>query len=279
VPHDARREPAHAGRFDGRIPDPVAEVLVRDRPAMRGGEHERIARPVNHQRRHALIRSHALIHQKNRQADGGRIVAELADYAAVRSLVNDLIADAIGATVPQSVRETVDLVRVLTQPDPQQPPPDPEGVKVAKIADLLKLERSAATRRLHTARDKGYIDNLEDKKGKPARYVIGDPLPGDVVVLPEVHTICTGASTHVAGHEPAGQECDCTGVCRCADTADPRDAEKEADPGPDGGRACAGCGQPMPAGKHPSAVYSDRKCKNTATKRRTRQAGTEGTRP
>src|SRR5258708_18938611 len=38
----------------------------------------------------------------------------------------DLIADAIGATVPKSVRETVDLVRALTQPDPQQPPPDPD---------------------------------------------------------------------------------------------------------------------------------------------------------
>jgi hypothetical protein len=55
--------------------------------------------------------------------------------------------------------------------------------------------------------------------------------------------------------------------------------------GPDGAagdaspdRQCAGCGKPMPAGKHPSAMYCDRKCKNAATKRRARKANAEGKR-
>src|SRR5947207_12214727 len=62
----------------------------------------------------SLIRAHAIIHQKNRDTDeDGRIIATVADYTAVRSLVNDLIADAIGATVPASVRETVQTVEVL----------------------------------------------------------------------------------------------------------------------------------------------------------------------
>jgi hypothetical protein len=31
---------------------------------------------------------------------------------------------------------------------------------------------------------KGYLVNLEDGKGKPARLTIGEPLPEDVEVLP-----------------------------------------------------------------------------------------------
>ena len=46
------------------------------------------------------------MHQENRGCDHrGAIIASIADYTAVRSLVNDLIADAVGATVPTSIRE------------------------------------------------------------------------------------------------------------------------------------------------------------------------------
>jgi len=168
----------------------------------------------------ALIKAHAIMHQQNRETDpGGPIIATTADYQAVRFLVNDLIADAIGATVPKSVRQTVETVSELET--------RPLGhATVHDICIRLKLERSAATRRLHTARDHGYLVNLEEKKGKPARYVTGDPLPGEIVVLPDLHTICTGDCTHLDPGEPAGQDCDCTGVCRCAVDAEPREAEK-----------------------------------------------------
>jgi hypothetical protein len=161
------------------------------------------------------------LHQVNRKRDErGRIMADLYDYTAVRSLVNDLIADAVGAAVPESVRETVETVQAQTvKLDGADEPPDPDGIKVAKIASLLKLERSAATRRLHSARDRGYLVNLEDRRGKPARYVLGDSLPGEVVVLPPAVAICTPPCTHVGQGETAGRECDCTGVCRCADGA------------------------------------------------------------
>jgi hypothetical protein len=167
----------------------------------------------------SLIRAHALIHQQTRQRDSeGRIIAQAADYAAVRSLVNDLIADAIGATVPQSVRETVELVAALALADPA-------GATVTRVRELLKLERSAASRRLTTAAGRGYLVNLEDKKGKPARYVTGDPMPEEAVVLPAVESLCTGGCTHIGDTGPAGQDCDCTGVCRCAADAEPRETK------------------------------------------------------
>jgi hypothetical protein len=173
----------------------------------------------------ALIRAHALMHQLNRDTDSrGRIVATLNDYKAVRSLVADLVAEAAGTTVPATVRETVDLVRALTLDIEGHPPPDPDGVRVGKVADMLKLERSAATRRLHSARDRGYLVNLEDKRGKPARYVLGDRLPEQVILLPKPDDVCTAECTHLGDGEIPDQDCDCIGVCRCADDADPTEA-------------------------------------------------------
>ena len=59
---------------------------------------------------------------------------------------------------------------------------DPATVK--DVADLLKVGRSAAQYRLTTARSRGYIVNVEDKRGRPARYSLGDPLPEELVLLP-----------------------------------------------------------------------------------------------
>lgn len=154
----------------------------------------------------SLIRAHALLHQVNRERDGeGAVIASLVDYRAVRFLVNNLIADAIGATVPASVKETVEAVTSTGT-----------YVTVAEVARALGVERSAAQRRLSTAAEKGYITNIEDKRGRPARYVAADALPGETVVLPPATQVCTGACTHVDDTVSAGQVCDCTGVCRCA---------------------------------------------------------------
>jgi hypothetical protein len=164
-----------------------------------------------------LIKTHAVMHQLSRETDPqGRIVADLDDYAAVRSLVNDLVAEAIGATVPPTVRATVDVVHELHELS------DSDSVKEAAVAALLKIERSAASRRLWSAASRGYLVNLEDKRGKPARYVPGDPMPGAVVVLPDPDNVCVAhPCAHLPAHPAAQQKrCFCTGVCRCAPTAE-----------------------------------------------------------
>ena len=158
----------------------------------------------------SLIKAHAIMHQRSRETSGGQIVADLYDYTAVRSLVSDLVADAVGATVPASVRETVEAVTRLD---------NGFGATVAAVARELEIERSAASRRLATARDRGYLVNQEEKRGKPARYKPGEPMPGEDVLLPAPEDVCTGACTHAGLSETPVQECDCTGVCRCAGIA------------------------------------------------------------
>ncbi len=55
-----------------------------------------------------LVRAHAILHQQTRQRDAsGRIVATLTDYGVVRELIGDLVADEIGAGVPETIVETV----------------------------------------------------------------------------------------------------------------------------------------------------------------------------
>lgn len=126
-----------------------------------------------------LIRAHALLHQATRKQDlEGRIVATLDDYATVRDLVGDLLTDGLETTVSPAIRETVESVTVLLI--------DREvGVSLAMLARRLKIDRSAASRRVRVAIERGYLRNLEDRKGRPARVILGDPLPDAVVILPE----------------------------------------------------------------------------------------------
>src|SRR5215211_5460966 len=136
-----------------------------------------------------LIRAHAILHQASRERDAdGRIIATLEDYAVVRDLVAALVSEGVEATVPATIRETVEkLARLYAD--------DSEPVTIVKLAGELKLDKSSTWRRVKAAIDRGYLKNLEDRRGRPAKLVPGDPLPDDLEVLPTVERLhgCTVA--------------------------------------------------------------------------------------
>ncbi|WHZ27564.1 MAG: DNA primase [Nitrospira sp.] len=141
-----------------------------------------------------LIETHALLQQCSRDRDAeGRIIATPEDYFTVRGLVADLFAAGVGATVPHTIRETVQAVQRIDSG---------EGATVLQIAKELKLDRSAAQRRTQAARERGYLANLEEKRGRPARYAIGEPLPQELELLPSTLPGCARsfASTHSFMH-------------------------------------------------------------------------------
>lgn len=132
----------------------------------------------------ALIRSHAVLHQVTRERDSdGRIVATLDDYIVVRGLVADVISEGVGAAVSPTVKTTVEAVEALTR--------NGEAVMAKAVADRLKIDKSNATRRLRKAADDGYVVNLEDKIGKPARWITGEPLPTSADLLPDAAQLAT----------------------------------------------------------------------------------------
>jgi hypothetical protein len=102
-----------------------------------------------------------VLHQATRQKDEhGRIVADVDDYAVVRELVADTMAEGVGATVSETAQQTVEAVAAIASP---------EGVQRRPLADRLGLDKSNVSRRLRHAADGGYVRNLEDKRGKPGR--------------------------------------------------------------------------------------------------------------
>jgi hypothetical protein len=128
----------------------------------------------------ALIHGHALLHRACRERDDqGRIVATLDDYAAVRELVADLFAEGVDATVKAETREVIAALKALSK----------EEVSVTDIAKALKLDKSAASRRLADAVSHGYLVNHETRRGRPARISLGEPLPGETEILPALEKL------------------------------------------------------------------------------------------
>src|SRR5262249_35711172 len=115
-----------------------------------------------------LIRAHALLHQANRRKDAdGRVIADIIDYATVRELVADLVAEGAEVTIKPELRETVRMVANLLADGRDE-------VKQADIKKALKLDKSVVSRRVAAALDAGVLRNLEDRKGRPARLVLGE---------------------------------------------------------------------------------------------------------
>jgi hypothetical protein len=127
-----------------------------------------------------LIRSHALLHRAVRERDKrGRIIATVEDYKVVRELVADLISEGVEATVPKTVRETVEAVARLTDDSDGTP------VTMVQVGRELKLDKNATYQRVQRALDGGYLKNLEERQGRPYQLVVGDSMPEDQPILPE----------------------------------------------------------------------------------------------
>jgi hypothetical protein len=136
-----------------------------------------------------LIKAHSILHQANRERDiQGRILATLDDYAVIRNLVSNVISDSVGATVDKKVREVVTVVEKAIVGDN-------DHATLQHLCNTLKLHKSTVSRRVSQAISSGYLVNTQDKRGKPYKLIIGEPLPGEVELLPAPEKVgcCTVA--------------------------------------------------------------------------------------
>ncbi len=129
-----------------------------------------------------LIRAHALLHQASRKRDDrGRVVATLQDYAVVRALVAEFMSEGVQATVPATMRETVTVVGLIQKRH--------GSASVSEVAVHLGIDHSSTSRRCAAAARRGYLGNGEMSRGRPARYVLADPLPQEQTILPTVEMV------------------------------------------------------------------------------------------
>jgi hypothetical protein len=98
-----------------------------------------------------------LLHQASRvKGDAGRVVATLDDYAAVRELVADLVAEGVDATVKPEIREVVEAIaRLLGE--------GRDEVRQADLKEVLKLDKSAISRRVAGALDGAFLKKNCDR--------------------------------------------------------------------------------------------------------------------
>jgi predicted transcriptional regulator len=129
------------------------------------------------------IKSHALIHREHRYIDEGEIVATLDDYAVVRELMSDIMAETSELKVKKTLLETVEAVRAI------QPIAQEEGVTAQAVGKKLKLDKSAALRRLQSAQREGLIKNLTTRQFQPGSYRTVDVESDTRELLPTVEEL------------------------------------------------------------------------------------------
>lgn len=142
----------------------------------------------------SLVKSVAVLRQHHRTVDNaGRIVAELADYETVRRLVNDMYIDSsTGVT-----RDVQALVAAVVRLDYKRM--EGEQITNTLLAKELDTGVKQVTRRAKRAIKSGWLVNREQRKGYPADYAPGEPMP-ESEGLPRL----TGADSHMSTLAEAG---------------------------------------------------------------------------
>lgn len=181
------------------------------------------------------VKAHALIHRQHRDRDDtGQIVADIEhDYDVIRQLMNALIAESSGVAVRPGLQETIDAVGDLTSGMGPE-----EGASPQAVAAILKIDRSAAHRRLRAAISEGFVVNLETRRRQPGRYRLTGQKVEAVEVIPAtdklLHTVHT--RTPSAHSQVIETLSDVQTVCTCAPCA------QDSSAGENG--TCAHCGGP-----------------------------------
>jgi DNA-binding IclR family transcriptional regulator len=68
------------------------------------------------------------------------------------------------------------------------------GASATAVSTRLGLDKSTASRRLKAAEKAGYLYNAEARLGVPAKWMIGEDLPHEASVLPEVDQLLAAYS-------------------------------------------------------------------------------------
>lgn len=99
------------------------------------------------------------------------------------------------------MRETVEAVRRINKNDLNE-------LTELDIARKLQLDKSTASRRIRAAISRGFLENLQDKKGRPARIVLTDQvLPDNQRILPTVDELQNAIAVKAVADSNIGNGC------------------------------------------------------------------------
>ena len=136
----------------------------------------------------ACIKAHALIHCYLREDnEKGELVADLdLDYVPVADLIGHIAAEGAGIAASPELVETIGAVQIITA---DKNMPEDDGATAFEVGRRLKLDKSTALRRLRVAMEKGFVVNLEQRKGQPGKYRLTDQEVEAEKLLPSIEEI------------------------------------------------------------------------------------------
>ena len=139
------------------------------------------------------IKGHALLHRQHRELDErGRIVADLDnDYAAVRDLMHGLLQETSDVKIKETTLETIAAVTEATFGMGSE-----EGATCQAVAKILRLDKTAALRRLKVAHGDGFVVNLETRRGMPGKYRATDQSVESETMLPTLEALTSSYLSH-----------------------------------------------------------------------------------
>jgi hypothetical protein len=184
--HDFQRWLAAGER---RVVVPFAKVMVDLIPPVA----VRLRRDIGQVLR--AIKAHALVHRDQRaRDDAGQIVADIEhDYEIVRKLMNSIIAEGSGVAVNPAIHETIAAVNKATIGMTEA-----EGANAKDIAKLLKIDSSAAWRRLTKACSDGFVVNVEQRRRMPGKYRASGQRVEPVEILPATTALADAYNTRAS---------------------------------------------------------------------------------
>jgi hypothetical protein len=185
------------------------------------------------------IKAHALLHRDRRGHDQNKqIIADIAhDYETVRELLEPILAEGSGVAVHPAMTETVQAVTEATVGLTES-----EGASAQNVARILKLDKSAARRRLLGAREEGFVINLEVRRGMPGKYRATPQTIEALAILPTPERLRQAVeNTHVSVTPPEPVP-----PCHRDEKAD---TVQDDNGGKDGGKPVVGGGKPVVDGK------------------------------
>ena len=120
-----------------------------------------------------FIQSIAFLHQLTRErTPEGWVIASIDDYREARNLLAQIFDVSTSEGVTPAIREVVDAIE------------EREEVSLAELAKRLKLAKTTVNWRTQRAIRGGWLVNNETRKGQPARFARGTPLPEEKSVMP-----------------------------------------------------------------------------------------------
>jgi hypothetical protein len=169
----------------------------------------------DYQRLLSLIKSVTIIRHHHRMLDSqGRLISTKADYETIKELVNDMYVDSTTG-VNNVIRKLVGAVTELNASRGEG-----DSVSGTRLAKHLGISKMAASRRANKAVTQDWIVNREQRKGYPADYVPGEPMP-EVAGLPDLNTITPVTEGVLQQNEAKNERCNAVTAITDGDTPSP----------------------------------------------------------